>query len=193
MGNFSITQYGNPLDKSKYTIDLDTKVFSSNQHNLVLDFNYLTVWTFKTGSHCIFNTGMNSSFNTGDSCIFNTGMNCSFNTGDSCTFKTYSDCTFITGDNCTFNTGMNCTFNTGDSCIFNTGHNCTFNTGRQCTFTTASDCTFNTGKLCTFLIYHINTCKFKSYEDISTILDCIDNKHYLLTKELIKMLKVKNG
>ena len=40
--NYSITQNGKPLDKSKYTIDEKTKTFSSNENNLVLlDFHGL--------------------------------------------------------------------------------------------------------------------------------------------------------
>ena len=45
---YSITQYGKPLDKSKYSIDLDTYTFSSNETNLVLDFYGIHYWTFKT-------------------------------------------------------------------------------------------------------------------------------------------------
>ena len=109
--NYSITQNGKPLDKSKYTIDEKSKTFSSNENNLVLDFNSLNNWTFKTGGCC--------TFKTDDNCTFNTGYSCTFNTGN--------DCTFNTGYNCTFNTGYSCTFNTGYNCTFNTGYSCTFN------------------------------------------------------------------
>ena len=161
MDNFSITQYGKPLNKSKYSIDLDTKAFSTKEDNLVLDFDDLADWTFKTGSDCTFTTG--------------------------------AYCTFNTGSNCTFNTGSDCTFTTGAYCTFTTGSHCTFKTGEDCTFTTAYSCTFTTGSHCTFMLYDINTCKFKTYDDISIILDRNDSKHYVLTKELMYMLKVKNG
>ena len=109
------------------------------------------------------------------------------------TFETGRNCTFHTSYGCTFTTGAYCTFITSLHCIFNTGINCTFNTGGDCTFKTGRRCTFKTGKLCTFSLYDINSCKFKSYDDISTILDINDNKHYILTKELIRLLKVTNG
>ncbi len=41
MDNFGITHNGKPLDKSKYTIDLENKVFISNRDDLVLDFTGL--------------------------------------------------------------------------------------------------------------------------------------------------------
>ena len=46
MDDFSITQYGNPLDESKYTIDLENKVFSSVENSLVLDFTEEYGWAF---------------------------------------------------------------------------------------------------------------------------------------------------
>ena len=112
MDNFSITQYGEPLDKSEYTIDIVNKVFGSNRDDLVLDFNGCrhSSWTFKTG------------------------QNCTFKTGYGCTFHTGSRCTFITDNECTFDTGGKCTFNTGNSCTFKTGSHCTFDTGSECIF-----------------------------------------------------------
>ncbi len=109
------------------------------------------------------------------------------------TFKTTGNsCTFITGGFCIFNTTSICTFTTGSSCIFNTDYDCTFTTGWNCTFNTGNGCVFTTGKLCTFSLWDINTCKFKTYDDISIILDRYDKQHYLLTKELINILKIKN-
>ena len=78
-------------------------------------------------------------------------------------------------------------------CIFHTGNNCTFDTGDYCTFDIGDYCTFDIGDYCTISLWNINTCKFKSYDDISIILDRMDKKHYLLTKELIDILKIKNG
>ena len=51
---FSITQNGQPLGKSLYTIDLEHKVFTSTECNLILDFGNLSDWTFTTGSVCMF-------------------------------------------------------------------------------------------------------------------------------------------
>ncbi len=185
MDNFSITQYGKPLDEYKYTIDLDTRTFSSSEDELVLDFSGLGRWTFKTGISC--------TFKTGDYCTFKTYANCTFKTGKCCTFKTGKCCTFNTGECSTFDTLWSCTFDTGDDCTFDTGKCSTFDTGKCSTFKTGNNCTFDTGECCTFMLWYINTCKFKSYDSISIILDLGDKKHYVLTKELIKMLKVKNG
>ena len=121
---YSITQNGTPLDKKLYTLDEETKTFSSSENNLVLDFGSEYDCTFKTGSYCAFNTGYD--------CTFNTGPYCTFDTGSYCTFDTDSDCTFNTGSYCTFNTGYGCTFNTGSDCTFKTGYSCTFNTGSHC-------------------------------------------------------------
>jgi hypothetical protein len=88
-----VSQNGEPLDLSKFEWDEKTNTFSSNEDNLVLDFNYV------------------------DDCTFKTGFNCTFKTGSNCTFDTESDCTFDTGFNCTFDTGFNCTFDTRDNCV----------------------------------------------------------------------------
>ena len=161
LDGFSITQNGNPLDESLYTIDIENMEFSSKEDDLVLDFNGWMEFTFKTGDGC--------TFNTGESCIFNTGYSCNFYTG--------SGCTFITENNCTFNTGESCTFKTGSYCTFNT----------------ESSCTFDTIGLCTFLICTVDTCTFRKYDGLSIILDRADNTHYLLTKEFVKLQKIKNG
>ena len=85
------------------------------------------------------------------------------------------------------------TFKTGNNCTFDTGRKCSFTTGEYCIFKTGTRCTFDTGSFCTFSLYDINTCKFKSHDGISTILDRSDSKSYKLTKELIRLLKVTNG
>jgi len=111
------------------------------------------------------------------------------------TFKTTGwVCIFHTGCGCIFHTGSFCTFTTLGNCTFTTLGNCTFTTLGDCTFNTDSDCTFDTGKGCVFMLYNINTCKFKKYDDnISIILDRKDNQSYKLTKELIQLLKITNN
>jgi hypothetical protein len=89
---FSVTQNGKVLDKSKYSWDEKTRTFSTNENSLVIDFGNNNGITFNTGSDC--------TFNTGSDCTFNTGYNCTFKTGYNCTFKTGYNCTFKTGDNC---------------------------------------------------------------------------------------------
>ena len=108
MDSFSITQYGKPLDKSLYCIDIKNRVFSTNESNLVLDFT--DIWTFITGDTC--------TFKTGNSCTFKTESHCTFNTGWECTFDVQGDCTFSTGHDCIFHVSCNCTFDTARSCIF---------------------------------------------------------------------------
>jgi len=102
--SYSITQNGKVLDEDLYRLDLNAKVFSSKEDDLVLDFNCLD------------------------------GMNWAFTTGQDCTFKTIDRCVFTTGGGCTFKTGWGCTFNTGNRCTFNTGNCCTFLTSGRCTF-----------------------------------------------------------
>ena len=180
MNNFSITQYGTPPSKDKYSIDYVKKVFTSKEDDLVLDFTYLTGWTFKTGGRC----------------TFITGSDCTFKTASCCTFHTLENCTFETGysGRCMFNTGKRCIFKTGDNCIFKTGDYCTFETGVFCTFHTGGRCTFTTKSNCTFSIWDINTCTFKSYNyGISTILDRRENEVYKLNKEFIQLRKLANG
>ncbi len=160
---FTVTQNGKPLAKSKYKWDEETRTFSTKQNNLVIDFGNEYGITFTTGDLCNFKTGDNCTFKTGDWCTFNTafdctfktGYECTFKTGDCCTFNTASDCTFNTGDNCTFNTASDCTLNTGDHCTFKTGCDCTFTTGSDCTFKTDHNCTFTTGENCVVIRYDV--------------------------------------
>ena len=63
----SVTQFGKPLSKEKYTWDEETKVFSSKESNLVIQC-YVKHTTFTTGRNC--------TFITGDNCIFNTSYGC---------------------------------------------------------------------------------------------------------------------
>ena len=135
---FSVTQNGKKLSEDLYNWDEETRTFSTNEEDLVLDFNEYDDVTFDTGPHCTFKTGSNCVFNTISCCTFKTGPGCTFKTGSHCTFKTGPGCTFDTGSSCIFDTGPGCTFDTGSSCIFDTGPGCTFDTGSRCTFDTGS-------------------------------------------------------
>jgi hypothetical protein len=119
--------YGRPLSKKLYTWNENTKTFSTNEEELVLDFTGIDGVTFKAGSYC------------------------AFITGSDCTFKTEFDCTFKTGSDCTFKTDRYCAFNTGSNCIFKTDSWCTFKTGFNCTFNTGFDCRFKVGKNCSLI------------------------------------------
>ena len=79
-----ITQNWKDLDKSKYIWDKDTKTFSTNENDLVLDFSDMYWVTFKTGPNCTFNTGYNWTFKTGSNCTFDTDYDCTFKTGKEC-------------------------------------------------------------------------------------------------------------
>ena len=95
-----VLQNGKPLDLDKFEWDKETRTFSTNQHNLVLDFSNLDCITFKTGDYCTFTTSYNCIFTTGRSCVFTTAWDCVFTTGRSCVFNTGWDCVFKTGDDC---------------------------------------------------------------------------------------------
>lgn len=129
---FSVTKNGKPLSEYLYTWCENTKTFSSEEDDLVLDFSGVGGCAFITGSRCTFRTGSDCTFDTGWDCTFDTSYSCTFNTGGGCTFKTGSRCTFNTGDKCTFNTGYGSTFKTGWGCTFDTDSKCTFKTGKEC-------------------------------------------------------------
>jgi hypothetical protein len=151
MTKFSVTRHGNVLDPSLYTWDENTKTFSTNENELVLDFTDVSGVTFNTGRYCTFLTGSSCTFDTSFGCTFKTSYGCTFNTGSYCTFKTDSHCTFDTGNSCIFNTGSSCTFNTENSCAFYTGPYCTFKTDSGCAFTTGPKCTFEVGDNCSLI------------------------------------------
>ena len=97
--SLSVTQFGKPLPKEKYTWNKKTKVFSSKEEHLIIQC-YVKNTTFNTGSRCTFNAGFDCIFKTGSNCIFNTGRGCTFKTGSNCIFKTGSASTFTTGASC---------------------------------------------------------------------------------------------
>ena len=109
MLKISVTKNGKELDKDLYSWNEETRIFSSNENGLVLDFSDINNCTFKTKSYC--------TFKAGSGCMFNTGSNCTFTTGSYCTFDTVFGCTFDTGSDCTFKTGADCTFDTEYNCV----------------------------------------------------------------------------
>jgi len=170
-----VLQDGKPLPLSKFNWDEKSKIFSTKECNLIIDFTSINKVTFNTGDCCIFRTG--------DNCDFNTTYYCMFDTGNRCNFKTYSNCRFDTGDNCSFNTKENCTFNTGNNCIFITDSNCIFNTNNDCNFMTNENCIFKTSE----------NCRFKTDEyciiirkDICEIIEVPKNKKIKLNEFGIK-------
>ena len=89
-----VLQFGKPLDLDKFSWDENTRIFSSSENNLVLDFADNGNCTFKTGSSCTFDTGWGCTFSTSSDCTFKTDACCTFNTDWDCIFDTSSDCTF---------------------------------------------------------------------------------------------------
>ena len=176
--NYSVTRNGKPLDKSLYTLDLDKKIFASEEDNLVLDFAGINRWNFNTRYGCAFNTGSYCTFTTSSICTFKTGSYCTFNTHSGCVFNTGSDCTFKTGSYCTFHTSSDCAFKTGSGCAFNTVSGCTFHTSSDCAFRTGSYCTFITGPACALV-----TWKPSRY--------FLDESHYVLDSNY-KLIEIKD-
>ena len=66
---FSITQNGKKLSKRKYNWDENTKILSTNENNLVLNFSNYNGVTFNTGSDCTFDTGHSCTFTCGEKCV----------------------------------------------------------------------------------------------------------------------------
>jgi hypothetical protein len=93
-----VLQFGKPLSLELFSWDENTKVFSTNEDSLVIDFFDASDCTFKTGSNCTFKTGLGCTFDTASSCTFDTEWNCTFKTGSGCTFKTGSNCVCIRKD-----------------------------------------------------------------------------------------------
>jgi len=52
-----VLQGGKPIAFNKFGWDEETKTFSSDEDNLLLDFADISYYTFITGSNCIFKTG----------------------------------------------------------------------------------------------------------------------------------------
>lgn len=67
--NYSVTKNGVPLDKSLYNWDENTKTFSSNEDNLVLDFSSIIGAVIKTGNCCTIDTGSRCTIDTGRECV----------------------------------------------------------------------------------------------------------------------------
>ena len=170
----SVTQYGKPLSKDKYTWNEETKTFTSEECDLVLDFYGIDGVTF----------------NTSTDCTFKTGHNCTFDTGSWCTFNTGSYCTFDTGSGCTFDTGSHCAFKTGSSCNFKTGHNCTFDTDPECVIVRRD--VFEVIQVPKNTTIKLNDYQVKGYEiikDTKTKTITIDGKEIEISIESFESLK----
>lgn len=130
--SYSVTQFGRPLSKDLYSFDEKTKVFTSKEDYLVIDFGGCYNIEFNINNQCTLVAGSFCTINSGDNCKFVAEGSNTFNTGDACTFYTGGYCTFKTSSNCTFTTASRCNFETSTACVFNTGARCMFNTQRSC-------------------------------------------------------------
>ena len=90
--DFSVTRDGKDLSKDLYFWNKETKVFSTNENDLDLDFSNINHCTFRIGSGC--------KIKAGSCCIFNTFADCEFKTGGGCVFYVYERCIFSVGFNC---------------------------------------------------------------------------------------------
>ena len=96
--DFSVTQFGRPLDPNKYIWDEKTRTLLTTENGLVLDFSSINEITFKTGYGCTFKTGYGCTFDTGFMCNFNTGLMCTFRIGFGCIFNIGEKCVIIRKD-----------------------------------------------------------------------------------------------
>jgi len=124
MLRFSVVKDDEPLPRHLYSWDERTKVFTTKQNGVIIDFSDIHGATFKTGTHC--------TIYTATCCVLDTRHSCNLNTGNHCVFYTGSYCDFTTGDNCTFDTGSNCTFDVGDNCTLDTHTDCQIKAGSLC-------------------------------------------------------------
>ena len=135
-----VLRFGEPLALDKFEWCRETKTFSTEAYNVILDFRGFEGVTFKTGGGCTFKTDDSCVFYTGHWCIFETRDMCVFKTGESCVFDTGSWGHFYTGDGGLFKTGGYCQFDTGDNCVFKTDEGCVFKTGEECVVVTRDIC-----------------------------------------------------
>ena len=173
--NFSVTKNGKELSSHLYSWNINTKIFSTNEDNLVLDFRGINNCTFITGSGCTFITGNNCTFTTGSGCTFDTHSKCTFTTHSGCTFTTESKCTFTTGSGCIFTTYSGCTFTTETACTFNTGSNCTFTTGTDCIIIRRD--IFEVIQPVAYIKIKLNKTGSKGYKEVKEIKPNINNNN----------------
>ena len=76
-----VLQNGKPLDLDKFEWDEKTNTFTTQENDLMLDFDNMDNFNFNTGSNCSFRTGSDCNFNTGSYCNFKTGSDCNFDKG----------------------------------------------------------------------------------------------------------------
>lgn len=71
-----VSQNGKPLALNKFTWCEETKTFSSDQDNLVIDFSLLDNCTINCKSSCAINCGRNCTIDCGRNCTIDCGGDC---------------------------------------------------------------------------------------------------------------------
>ena len=174
--NIVVSNNGKIVSTELYDWNENTKTFSTNLSELVLDFGEINGVTIKCGIDCTINCGWNCTINSSYSCTINSGSFCTINSGDYCTINC--------GYYCTIKCGYYCTINSGDSCTINSGSDCTINSDSYCTIRTYWDTIIFPKKNCS-----IHYC----YEEINTVDKLIPEEfqQILKTGELIKLTEIK--
>lgn len=130
--SYTITQNGDPLSASLYTVDEENKIFTTLEDNLLVDFTDLSGWCFHmdgcswctilADDYCHVKAGHHNTIVAGVSSCFQCGWATSYTTGPSCCFHSR-------GHENTFDVGDDCIINCKDSCIdhISGGVNCYVN------------------------------------------------------------------
>ena len=109
--NIVVSNNGEIVSTELYDWNENTKTFSTNLSELVLDFGEINGVTIKCGHYCTINSGSFCTINSGDYCTINCGnyctikcgFGCTINSGDSCTIRTYWNTEIVAGKNCILN------------------------------------------------------------------------------------------
>jgi len=99
-----------PLDR--FSWDEKTKIFSSRENNLTVNFTGIDNCTIIVSEKCKVFAGNNCTIISGGRCDFETGDNCTFYAEPHCVFKTrYDLCKHYIGPvKCTYNEKYGCAF-----------------------------------------------------------------------------------
>ena len=135
-----IIQDGKPLSQDKFFWDETSRVFATNEDNLIIDFSGESFCVLRFGSYCHVTTGSDCDFRMDSHNTVKTSWNCNFNGKDDNTFDTGSHCTFDLGCGNSFKTKWNCQFNAKNDNHFDTESYCTYNITYGCTFDAGKEC-----------------------------------------------------
>ena len=117
--NIVVSNNGEIVSTELYDWNENTKTFSTNLSELVLDFGEINGVTIKCGHYC--------TIKCGDFCTIKCGYYCTINCGNYCTIKCGFGCTIKCGNFCTINCGNSCTIRTYWGTEIVAGKNCILN------------------------------------------------------------------